>query len=171
MNAPSTSSIPRERRELDPVEFRRHGILAGMIGAALLAIWFLVVDVLRGHPLFTPTLLMQALLAGGASPDAGEVEPSVASTLLFTVVHGLVFAAIGFSVAEFLRRFDLVHSHALMLVLLFGAICVAFFTFGLIFTVVGPHGITLRDAFFGNALAALGMVGYLGFALGGRARD
>ena len=169
MGAPSVPYV--EHDELDAAVFRRHGILAGLVGAALLAVWFLFVDVQRGHPLFTPTLLMRALMSGGAIPDPGEVEPSLGETLLFTAVHGLVFAAIGFTVAEFLRRFDLVHSHALMLVLLCGGLCVAFFTFGLVFPVVGPHGITMRDAFVGNALAALGMVVYLGRALGGRARD
>jgi len=68
---------------------------------------------------FNPTLA-----SGGVSP-AEPVEPSVALTLMFTALHGLVFAAIGFTLAEFLRRFDLVHSRALMLVLLFSALCVA----------------------------------------------
>jgi hypothetical protein len=165
MTAPSMPPLPTEGRELDPAEFRKHGIIAGLFGAAILAVWFLIIDVLHGHPLFTPTLLLHAMLSGGASP-AEPVEPSLASTLLFTAVHGLVFAAIGFTVAEFLRRFDIVHSRALMLVLLFSALCVAFLTFGLIFAVVGPHGITMRDAFAGNALAAFGMVIYLGRALG-----
>jgi hypothetical protein len=58
-----------------------------------------------------------------------------------------------------------------MLVLLFVALCVAFFTFGLVFSVVGPHGITMRDAFVGNALAAFGMAGYLGRVLGRKSHD
>ena len=169
MSAPSMAPGRREVADLDPVAFRRHGILAGIVGAALLAVWFLIVDLLHGHPLFTPTLLMRALLSGGVSP-AEPVEPSVALTLMFTALHGLVFAAIGFTLAEFLRRFDLVHSRALMLVLLFSALCVAFFTFGPIFAVVGSHGITMQNAFIGNALAAFGMAGYLGRALGATER-
>jgi hypothetical protein len=167
----SSTLDSRERADLEAIEFRRHGILAGLFGALLLAVWFFVIDVMRGHPLFTPTLLMRALLAGSVSPDANEIEPSVGATLMFTCVHGLAFAAIGFTVAEFLRFFDLVHSRSLMIVLLFGALCIAFFTFGIVFAVVGPHGITMRDAFAGNALAAFGMAGYLGRVLGGNARD
>lgn len=167
----SSTLDSRARADLEATEFRRHGILAGLVGAVLLAAWFFVIDVIQGHPLFTPTLLLRALLAGSVSPDPSDIEPSIGATLLFTCVHGVAFAAIGLTVAEFLRFFDLVHSHSLMLVLLFGALCIAFFTFGLVFPVVGPHGITMRDAFIGNALAALGMAGYLGQALGGRARD
>ncbi|MEW6271022.1 MAG: hypothetical protein AB1689_17200 [Thermodesulfobacteriota bacterium] len=164
MTAPSMSPAPTARRDLDAAEFRKHGIVAGLVGAALLAVWFLIVDVLRGHPLFTPTLLLHALLSGGDAPP--PEEGSIASTLLFTAVHALAFTAIGVMVAEFLRQFDLVHSRALMLVLLFVALCVAFLAFGVLFAVLGPEGITLRDAFIGNALAAFGMAAYLGRALG-----
>jgi hypothetical protein len=172
MAAPSISQVPIETRELDPARFRMHGIAAGFVGAALLAAWFLVLDTLRGHPLFTPTLLAHALLTSGetgTTPDAlpGELR----LTLVFTAVHALAFAVIGFTVAEFLRRFDLIHSKALTLVLLFGALCVTFLTFGVIFTAVGPNAILLRDAFAGNAIAAFGMAGYLWRALHAPERD
>jgi len=172
MAAPSMAHVPTERRELDPAEFRMHGMLAGLFGAALLAAWFLILDTLRGHPLFTPTVLAHVILArwpgvAGAEP----VEGSLGMTLGFTAVHALVFAAIGAAMAEFLRRFDLIHSKALMIVLLFGAMCVTLFAFGALFAAVGPHGISLRDAFIGNALAAFGMAGYLGRVLGANERD
>jgi len=168
MAAPSTAPVSTEpRREFDPADFRTHGMLAGLIGAALLAGWFLILDVLRGHALYTPTLLARMLLAAGdgRSPDV-PVEGSLGLTLGFTALHALAFAAIGLTVAEFLRRFDLVHSKALPLVLLFAALCVTFLAFGILYTAIGPDGLGLRDAFIGNVLAALGMAGYLGRTLG-----
>ena len=171
MTAPSMAPVPVEREDVAPADFRMHGMLAGLVGAALLAAWFLILDVLRGQPLYTPTLLARAILWRGAGLAPGEpVEASLALTLAFTAVHALAFAAIGLTVAEFLRRFDLVHSKALMLVLLFGALCVAFFAFGVTFAAVGPDRITMRDAFIGNVIAAFGMAGYLGRALGARER-
>ena len=172
MAAPSISPAPTEVRDLDAARFRTQGMIAGLVGAALLAAWFLVLDTLRGHPLYTPTLLAHVMLSSGEASVTPESLPgALGPTLVFTAVHALAFAAIGFTVAEFLRRFDLVHSKALTLVLLFGALCVAFLTFGVLFAAVGTNGILLRDAFAGNALAAFGMAGYLWRALHAAERD
>lgn len=172
MAAPSIPQAPTEVRDLDPATFRTQGMIAGLVGAALLAIWFLILDTIRGQPLHTPTLLAHVLLSSGEAPASPESLPgAIGPTLVFTALHALVFAAIGFTVAEFLRRFDLVHSKALTLVLLFGALCVAFLTFGVVFAAVGPDGILLRDAFAGNAIAAFGMAGYLWRSLHAAERD
>ena len=40
----------------------REGILAGLIGATSVAIWFLVIDVIGGRPLHTPSVLGEALM-------------------------------------------------------------------------------------------------------------
>jgi hypothetical protein len=113
MAAPSMAHVPTERRELDPADFRMHGMLAGLFGAALLAVFFLILDTLRGHPLYTPTLLAHVILARWSELAGTEpVEGSIGMTFGFTVVHALAFAAIGTTMAEFLRRFDLVHSKA-----------------------------------------------------------
>jgi hypothetical protein len=167
MAAPSLAPVPPEHPELDPGTFRRHGLVAGLLGAAVLAAWFLVLDLLDGRPLATPTFLAQALLSGGAAGESVQtVVPSLGQTFVFTVVHALVFVAIGMAVAEFLRIFDLVHSKAFTVVLLFGAICLAFAAFGVIFAAVGPDRISVQHAFLANLLAALAMAGYLARALG-----
>ena len=41
------------------------GLFAGMIGALTVAVWFLVLDIAAGRPLYTPALLGQVLLHGG----------------------------------------------------------------------------------------------------------
>lgn len=166
MAAPSMSPVSPQSRDLDPATLRRQGMLAGLLGAAVLAAWFLILDVLRGHPLATPTFLAHVMLAGGVAREAlRAVEPSLGQTLVFTAVHALTFVVIGVVVAELLRVLDLVHSKAITLALLLGALCIAFVAFGIVFTAVGPDGISLRDAFIGNLLAAFSMAGYLAFAL------
>ncbi|MGH7986683.1 MAG: hypothetical protein ACREQX_10425 [Candidatus Binataceae bacterium] len=69
------------------------GAVAGLIGALVIALWFLVFDAARGLPLETPALLAAALLHG-ASPT---VLNHAAWTLVaeYTVVHFAVFAGIG----------------------------------------------------------------------------
>src|SRR5215470_8528318 len=72
------------------------GIVAGLLGAATIAVWFLIVDTISGRPLYTPTVLGTALFRGGANVDHPETLPvSFEMVMLFTWVHALVFAAIG----------------------------------------------------------------------------
>ena len=166
MPASSVSRVPTSsatQTNFDLARLRKHGVVAGLVGAGLMAAWFFVLDAMRGHALFTPTLLAHVLLSGGAG--AHVPEPSLGLTLMFTAVHVVAFAAIGLLAAEFLHRFDLVHNRALSLVLMFGALCVAFATFAVIFPAIGPDRISMRDAFLGNLIAATGMAAYLGVVL------
>ena len=49
----------------DTSKFYVEGIIAGIIGAATIAIWVLILDTINGHPLYTPTLLGTALFGRG----------------------------------------------------------------------------------------------------------
>src|SRR5207253_5248227 len=51
------------------------GVFAGMIGALLVALWFLALDAFAGHPLFTPSLLGAVLLHGVDPTQYSAVEP------------------------------------------------------------------------------------------------
>lgn len=83
----------------DPEEISRlylEGIVAGVIGAATIAIWFLILDTVNGRPLSTPTVLGTALFRRGEGLGSPESLPiSFEMVLLYTWVHGLVFAVIG----------------------------------------------------------------------------
>ena len=74
----------------------QEGIVAGTLGAATIAVWFLILDSFAGRPLYTPTVLGTALLHGSAGLGSPEHLPiSFEMVVLFTWVHALVFAAIG----------------------------------------------------------------------------
>lgn len=70
------------------------GVLAGLVGAAVIAAWFLIVDAAKGQPLATPALLAAAMLHGAREPI---VLTHTAWLLVaeYTVVHFLAFAVIG----------------------------------------------------------------------------
>ena len=161
VTAPAERLVATERRTSDTAAFLLQGALAGLFGASLLAAWFLYLDVLRGEPLFTPTLLATALLRGGATPAPHTLVESVWLTLLFTVVHGLVFVAVGIGAAAFLERFALFRTRALLISLIFGVLCLGFFAVAAGISAVGPQGVAVRDAFIGNAIAAFAMGAYL----------
>ena len=41
----------------------REGLIAGILGATAVAVWFFVVDLISGRPLFTPRVLGEGLLS------------------------------------------------------------------------------------------------------------
>ena len=83
-------------RDQQLVESYTQGIKAGLAGAFTIAIWFALVDVLRGQPLHTPTVLGTALYRGvGALDDAANLAPSFEMVVGFTWVHMLVFLVFG----------------------------------------------------------------------------
>ena len=75
----------------------REGMTAGLIGAGTIAIWFLIVDMGRGQPFFTPGALGSALFLGSSEPTA--VSISVATVLGYSIVHIGAFLAAGFIAA------------------------------------------------------------------------
>jgi len=169
MIAPAGSHSPAERRETEAREperrangtaaFLRQGAFAGLFGAVLLAAWFLYIDViLRGEPLFTPTLLASALLGWGVPAPA---QASMGLALLYTLVHGVVFVGIGVGTAYLLHRFEVIRHRALIIVLVFTVLCLGFFAFAANVSALGPETIAIRDALVGNAIAAFAIGAYL----------
>ncbi len=161
MTAPAESSVPIERHALETAEFLKQGALAGLFGAILLAVWFLYLDVLRGHPLFTPTLLATALTGRETIDPSQPLQASLPLTLLFTVLHGLVFVTIGTGVAYLVHRFALIRNRTLIILLIFGVLCAGFYAFASNVSAIGPRAVAVRDALIGNAIAALAMGAYL----------
>ena len=70
------------------------GVMAGLLGGLIIALWFLIFDVADGHPLQTPGLLAAALLHGSRTP---VTLTGTAWTLVgeYTLVHFAVFAILG----------------------------------------------------------------------------
>ncbi|MBI3457224.1 MAG: hypothetical protein HY002_15720 [Candidatus Rokubacteria bacterium] len=64
----------------------REGVVAGVIGAAVVAFWFLILDAIRGDPLRTPRFLGITMLQ--------QADP-VGAILSYTIVHGIVFILFG----------------------------------------------------------------------------
>jgi hypothetical protein len=79
------------------LRYLREGIIAGLIGAALVAVWFLIYDAARGRPFRTPSVLGAATFQGLSDPAAVAVTPGM--IVQYTVLHGVVFAMIGILLA------------------------------------------------------------------------
>jgi hypothetical protein len=69
------------------------GLIAGMLGAAGVAAWFLAVDMIAGHPFYTPDFLGRAVFGvlGRGIQDHDQTYFVVA----YTVFHIVAFALLG----------------------------------------------------------------------------
>jgi hypothetical protein len=71
----------------------KEGVIAGVIGAAVLAGWFLVLDMVVGRLFFTPAALGSALFLG--AEGAAAVRITAGTVLGFTLVHLVLFTIAG----------------------------------------------------------------------------
>ena len=140
-----------------------HGIVAGLIGATTLAVWFLWLDWWgRGRPLFTPTVLGLAVFSGGRGLESIDtLEPSLPMTLAFTAVHGIVFMVLGIVAARLVALAQQRHHPVLIILLMFIALQIAFVAFRLTFAAVTADAVEWPEIAFGNAFAATLMINYL----------
>jgi hypothetical protein len=78
------------------------GATAGVLAALAVAVWFLIIDTIQGRPLETPAFLASVLF-GHKIALAG-----VAAIAGYTVVHFVAFVLVGIVLAAALRRFAVV---------------------------------------------------------------
>jgi hypothetical protein len=72
------------------------GLVTGLVGAGAVAVWFLLLDVARGQPFFTPAALGAALLLGATSQ--ADVSVTLPIVTAYTALHLAAFAGIGIAV-------------------------------------------------------------------------
>lgn len=80
----------------------REGLVAGVLGGGVVALWFLLLDSLAGRPMYTPAALGSALFLGVADPSQVRVE--AASIIGYSLVHFGTFIASGLVAAAILTQ-------------------------------------------------------------------
>lgn len=91
----------------------REGFIAGMIGAAAVAVWFLITDLIQGRPLSTPSILGQVILWRNTTPVVSppQTTPVVAYTLFhlgaFTLFGIVLVHLVHLAMSSPLARFGL----------------------------------------------------------------
>ena len=64
------------------------GFFAGVIGAGLVAAWYLVLDLLGQRPLYTPSMLGAVLFRGATDPTIRYAVPgATAERLVYALEH------------------------------------------------------------------------------------
>jgi len=136
------------------------GLIAGLIGATILAIWFSIFDALQGHPLYTAAFLSRTLA------HVEGVEKSLAMIGVYSLLHYTAFLVVGVAVATLMARLEACPS------LLLGAI-LGFVLFDVVFYLgVALTGLNVvaelgwPQVLSGSVLAGMSIMVYLQLAMG-----
>lgn len=136
------------------------GFIAGVIGAGIVAAWFLLLDAVQREPLYTPSLLGTVLFLGpDAASDHAAIDPGMVAA--YTIVHHAAFILVGIVASFLVTEMERVPPLGIALLFLF----VFFETAFHIFMLAVGQPLLGEIAFWGvalaNLLAAAGMAAYL----------
>jgi len=136
----------------------REGALAGIIGAVVVAVWFLICDVAAGEVFRTPTVLGAAIFQGIFDP--GEVQVTLPLVLGYTALHFFAFMMFGIATAVLLLAADYEPVFALAAIFLL-AIFEIFFVGALAaFDQAALTALGFWKILAGNVLAMIAMLSY-----------
>jgi hypothetical protein len=137
------------------------GIIAGTVGAATIALWFLILDTLKGRPFYTPSVLGSVLFRPGVPlPDPERVRVSFELVLVYTWVHWLVFCVIGGAASLLLGAAERRPEAGFGILLLFAVFEFGFLVGAMLFAEVILRVLAWQQILIGNLLAAAAMGGF-----------
>jgi hypothetical protein len=158
-DTPNLTTVPSTHSVIS--DSYQQGIVAGVLGAATIAIWFFLVDIFNGRPFYTPNVLGTALFRGGAGLDQPQNLPiSLEMVLVYTWVHGLVFCAIGGLAAKLLDLAERNVNAGFGIVLLFVIFEFGFVGAALVFAEPILRALAWPSVLVGNLMAAAVMAVY-----------
>jgi hypothetical protein len=166
MATPTTASSPPPIAApvVDNTRIYKEGFISGVLGAATVAVWFLVIDMIQGRPFHTPTVLGTALFGRGVWPATLEtMPPSFEMVAMFTWVHVLAFAVVGGVVARLIVMAERNPSLGFGFVLLFVILEACFTVAAMIVAEPVLRALTWPAILAANFLAAAVMAGYFWF--------
>lgn len=158
LDAP-TERIDRARTAPDTMD----GIIAGIAGGCVIALFFFVIDVAAGHALWTPTTLGAAFFQGKALAPGAPASGSLVAG--YTVLHTVGFVALGLIATQVLQALRRLPSPAVLVPILAAPLFFAFQAYILVLGAFTDPALLQRigtgRVAIANALAALAMGGVL----------
>jgi hypothetical protein len=140
-------------------QFIREGVITGCIGATAIALWFLVVDVVGGHPFYTPDFLGQGLvsvLGKATMPDTTFVHVAA-----YTVFHYLAFILVGILLTVIVHQAARTPGILAGLLVALVVMTMGFYMIAAAFAHSALGGLAWPQIFIANIIAAILMLGYL----------
>lgn len=77
----------------------REGVIAGIIGATAVVIWFAGIDIVAGQPFMTPNLLGRGLVSIFGSSAAMMPDSMAGHVVGYTIFHYIAFSLVGIMMA------------------------------------------------------------------------
>ena len=137
----------------------REGIIAGVLGATAVALWFLIVDTISGRPFYTPAVLGSGLL--GVLGPAGS-EGAFAHVAVYTLFHYAAFCLVGIVLTFIIHHAEIEPAVLAGLLILFVAFETGFYGLTALLSQADLLGnLAWYQIAIGNLLAALSMGTYL----------
>jgi hypothetical protein len=157
----TTTPTPAGSAVAETSSIYEEGIVAGLLGAVTIAIWFFILDAIQGRPLYTPTVLGTALFRARAGLIAAEGVPaSFELVLWFTWVHVLVFVVLGSAASWLLRLAERDPNFGFGILLFLVVFMFGFIGVSLVFAEEVLHALAWPAILIGNLLAAGAMAWY-----------
>ena len=154
----STPPVVSESAEFSGVYVE--GVVAGLIGAATIAIWFFILDLYNGRPFYTPNVLGAALSLSGAVGDPATAPISMELVAFYTWIHVLVFCVIGGLASKLLSLAERDLNLGFGILLLFVIFEFGFVTASMVFAEPILRALAWPAILLGNLLAAGAMAVY-----------
>jgi hypothetical protein len=136
----------------------REGVVGGALGAAVVALWFVLYDTAVDRPFYTPAVLGAVLLQGVRDPAAVHITAPI--VLAYSVLHGTAFILFGILAAVLLAQTEREPMLLLGVFVLFTIFEVFFFALVMLVDEAVLNALGWWTIFVANILAATAMLGY-----------
>lgn len=157
----TANTVPSDHSTRTFSRLSREGVIAGTIGAATIALWFLILDLIQGRPLYTPIVLGTVLFTGGENlPATGGMPNATELVVQFTFVHWLVSVAVGGFAAWLLGFAERDANLGFGILLLFVMLECGFLAGAMVFAKPVLQALAWPAVVVGNVLATLTMGSY-----------
>ena len=142
-----------------PHNFLREGVITGIIGATAIAVWFLIVDTIAGHPFATPIFLGKGVVSVLGKNMMGDT--AFTQVVGYTIFHYLAFVVVGIVLTVIVHQAERTPAILAGLLVAFVMTTLGFYMIAAAFAQSALGQIAWAQIFIANLLAAAAMGSYL----------
>lgn len=144
-----------------PHNFLREGVITGFIGATAIALWFLVVDTIRGHPFATPIFLGKGVVSVLGKSMNMMGDTAFTQVLGYTIFHYVAFFIVGIVLTVVVHQAERTPGILAGLLVALVIMTLGFYMIAAAFAQSALGEISWIQIFVANLLASALMLGYL----------
>jgi len=144
-----------------PHNFLREGVITGFIGATAIAVWFLLVDTIAGHPFATPIFLGKGVVSVLGKSMNMMGDTAFTQVLGYTIFHYVAFMIVGIVLTVIVHQAERTPGILAGLLVAFVIMTMGFYMIAAAFAQSSLGQIAWAQIFIANLLAAGLMIGYL----------